>query len=159
MTHEEITDECIAFIRRIGIEVKESAIHGKTFVPGIQIRNGALLVDRSLLAYPGDLLHEAGHVAVTAGAERSGLNGDATDGMKQKEGEEMAVLIWSFLAAKEIGIPADVVFHQNGYKGDSDWLLENFSNGTYIGMPLLEWMKIAKQKKNGEVEIISWMRS
>lgn len=158
MTHQEITDVCIDFMRRIGIVVEESEVRGATFVPGIQIRNGKLIVDRNILAYPGDLLHEAGHIAVTSGAERSELMGDATGGMEQKKGDEMAVLIWSFLAAQEIGIPAEVVFHPNGYKGESEWLLENFQNKEYIGFPLLEWMGIARRNSNGEPEVISWLR-
>lgn len=158
MTQQEITDTCIAFIRRIGIEVNESEVSGESFVPGIQVNKGKLIVDRNLLAYPGDLLHEAGHIAVTPRDERSQLMGDATGGMELKKGDEMAVLIWSFLAAQEIGIPAEIVFHPDGYKGESEWLLENFRNGEYIGFPLLEWMGIARRKTNGEPEVIAWLR-
>ena len=66
-----------AFLREIGIPVEAASLaHGETFLPGIRLERGALLVDDAKLAYPGDLLHEAGHVAMTPPELRSHLSGD-----------------------------------------------------------------------------------
>ena len=62
------------------------------------------------------------------------------EGKKEKAGDEMAVLLWSYAACVKLGIPPEIVFHKDGYKGDADWLALNFSNKTYIGLPLLKWM-------------------
>ena len=64
-----------AFVRGIGIDVRAEPLPDDTFLPGLDIRHGAIVVDEARLSYPGDLLHEAGHVAVAPtraarGAER-----------------------------------------------------------------------------------------
>lgn len=158
MERNEVIEKCYAFLRSIGIEVKEEKIEGKAFTPGITIRKGAVIVDRDEMKYPGDLLHEAGHIALLVPEQRLLLDGDATMGGQQAQGYELGVLSWSYFAALKAGIPPDEVFHAHGYKGDSDWLLDNFKNKKYIGLPLLEWMQIAKKKEGGEVEIVSWLR-
>lgn len=159
MNREEVIHRCFSFIRSIGIEIEERTIDEKTFVPGITIDRGHLVVDVDKMQFPGDLLHEAGHIAVMLPEERLCMNGDATGGKKENEGRELGVLLWSFFAAKKAGVPLQVVFHPDGYKGDSEWLIENFSNKKYIALPLLEWMKIARKTQEGEVEIISWLRN
>jgi hypothetical protein len=158
MTRDEVIERCCTFIRSIGIEIEERIIEGTTFVPGIAIDKGHLIVDVSKMKYPGDLLHEAGHIAVVTPDERPSMNGDATGGKKENQGQELGVLLWSFFAAQEAGVPLQTVFHPDGYKGDSEWLIENFTNKKYIGLPLLEWMKIVKRNAAREVEIISWLR-
>ena len=60
-----ILDQMYAFLAEIGIPVSETTLSQSTFVPGILIDQGRLLVDPAKLLYPGDLLHEAGHIAVT----------------------------------------------------------------------------------------------
>src|SRR6202040_2202664 len=90
-----------------------------------------VLVDESRLAYPGDLLHEAGHIAVADPAER------LQPTLSPSGGDEMATLAWSYAAARYLGIAAEIVFHPGGYKGGASSLLENFAAGRYIGVPLL----------------------
>ncbi|WP_114089215.1 hypothetical protein [Thalassospira profundimaris] len=41
------------------------------------------------------------------------------------------------LPACEIGLDADIVFHESGYKGEGPWLSEHFQNVGNIGVPLL----------------------
>lgn len=159
MNREEIIERCYSFIRSIGIEIEERALNEKTFVPGITIAEGRLIVDPEKMKYPGDLLHEAGHIALLQPADRLVLDGDATIGKKENEGAEIGVLVWSYFAAKKAGVPLQAVFHPDGYKGDSDWLIENFTNKRYIGLPLLEWMKIARKTPDGSVEIVNWLRN
>jgi hypothetical protein len=158
MEYDEVITRCYEFVRSIGIEIEERPIEGKTFTPGITITRSKIIVDRNGMKYPGDLLHEAGHIALLTEGQRTQLNGDATMGLKETEGYELGVLIWSYFAALKAGIPPEAVFHPDGYKGESEWLLENYGNKKYIGLPLLEWMKIAKRDETGEVKIISWLR-
>ncbi|HEY0150317.1 MAG TPA: hypothetical protein VGB70_15115, partial [Allosphingosinicella sp.] len=66
-----VTGEILAFLARIGIAAETAAIAGGTFLPGIAVRRGTLAVDPERLVWPGDLLHEAGHIAVTDPARRS----------------------------------------------------------------------------------------
>lgn len=158
MEHDEVIRRCRAFIQNIGICILEEEIGESTFLPGITVRNGCLVMDRAKLKYPGDLLHEAGHIALIAATERKKISGDVTQGDEGKKGYELGVLLWSYFAAKHVGVAPEVVFHPDGYKGESEWLIGNFRSGKYIGLPLLEWMQIARKKPSGEPEIISWLR-
>ncbi|MCW3070458.1 MAG: hypothetical protein JWO44_348 [Bacteroidetes bacterium] len=137
---EALVNRLVEFISSVGIDVREGLTGEVTFVPGLDIQKGVLVFDRSKLSYPGDLLHEAGHIAVTTAAERKSLHGNVTDGMPEKQGEEFAAMLWSYAACIKLGISPAVVFHPNGYKGDSLWLLDNYSNNVFIGLPLITWM-------------------
>jgi len=35
------------------------------------------------------------------------------------------------------------VFHPHGYKGQAEQLVDAFSNGNYLGLPLLQWQEMA----------------
>ena len=37
-------------------------------------------------------------------------------------------------------LPAEIVFHSQGYRNASAWILDNFRQGIYPGLPLLVWM-------------------
>lgn len=140
LSKEKWTALFCGFIRQTGIEVRETTLIRDSFLPGVEIENGTLLYDPEKLLYPGDLLHEAGHIALTPGGQRATLNGNVMETDPQREGDEMAVMLWTYAAAKEMDVPLDIIFHEHGYKGQSDWLMENYENGTYIGLPLLKWM-------------------
>jgi hypothetical protein len=129
----------LAFLEHIGLEVRREPIHGKTFMPGVTIRQGALVVDPDQLLYPGDLLHEAGHMAVMTAAERAACEGNAI-------GDEMSAIAWSYAAALEIGIDPRVVFHEHGYRSGGDSIVENFSQGRYFGVPLLQWYGLTRER-------------
>jgi len=137
MTNENITETLIDFIQSIGIIVLDQTIAGQTFLPGITVRNGALMVDKEKLLYPGDLLHEAGHIAVTPVEDRKTLN--ETDTEQFDDGNEMAAIAWSYAACKYLNINPGIVFHEYGYRGESQRLVADFSNGRYMGAPLLDW--------------------
>jgi hypothetical protein len=152
---QKITD----FLTEIGIHWREGKVPETTFVPGIGIENGCIVFDTETMLYPGDLLHEAGHIAVTTSGERQMLNGDVLNAAPNKDGDEMAVLLWSWLAAQHCGIPSRILFHEHGYKGDGDWLAEQYDSGTYIAAPLLQWMGIiAKIEKGEKPRVIRWLR-
>jgi hypothetical protein len=110
----------------------------EAFLPGIRVDRGALLVDESQLSYPGDLLHEAGHIAMTPPELRPSLSG-AIDvpGLDMAE-LEVAAVAWSYAAALALGIDPAEVFHAAGYRGRSAGLLATFRAGVYPGAHLLE---------------------
>lgn len=141
----EYVSRILEFLDEIGIPTIEQEVTGHCFVPGIVILRGVIYYDRTRMLYPGDLLHEAGHVAVTLPEERPI---SATDELKDwpSDGDEIATILWSFAAANHLQIPLDIVFHEFGYKNDSEWLIEQFESETYIGLPLLEWMGLCHSK-------------
>jgi hypothetical protein len=113
------------------------------------IREGALIFDPQKLLCAGDLLHEAGHMAIMTPAERQACAGDAgPDG-----GAEMAALAWSYEAAVEIGLPPRDLFHAQGYEGGCDSIAENFEFGRYIGVPTLLWFGLTEEPGPGWNEI------
>jgi len=140
------TQRIVAFIRDIGLTVAAGTLDEPGAVPGIRIEHGALVVDESQLRFPGDLLHEAGHLAVAEPARRPTMNGDAaSDG-----GEEMASIAWSYAAAIHLGIDPAVVFHSDGYRGGSAAILDNFTQGRYFGVPLLQWFGMTYEPNHAE---------
>ena len=76
------------FIRGIGLPLEGAEIHEKTFLPGIAIHDGVLLVDESKLKHPGDLLHEAGHLVTIAPDMRPG----SQEKVGESGGDEMMAI-------------------------------------------------------------------
>ncbi|MBY0572699.1 MAG: hypothetical protein K2P84_03370 [Undibacterium sp.] len=150
----------VSFLDKVGIEVKEGPVESDTFLPGLEINRGVLIYDRNTLLHPGDILHEAGHIAVTVASQRSLLLGNVMDEQPDKAGEEMAAMLWSYAACIELGIAPEIVFHKDGYKGEGAWLLENYANKIFIGLPLLIWMGMtAKESElNGFPRMSKWLR-
>jgi hypothetical protein len=148
------TVETIAgFFSEIGLPFRFDQLPGATFLPGVAIQRGVLTIDREKLLYPGDLLHEAGHMAILPAAERAEVGGDVgPDG-----GMEMAAIAWSYAAALHLGIPIEVLFHDDGYLGGASNLRQNFARRRYIGVPLLEWMELTTGVRFPAMD--RWLRS
>ena len=147
------------FVRGIGIDVRAAALPEPTFLPGLAIRGGALLIDEERLSYPGDILHEAGHIAVSDSAVRSQPD------LKPSDGEEIATLAWSYAAALHLGIAPEIVFHPDGYKGGASALLENFAAGRYLGVPLLQYFGMSVEPRHAAARgvepyphMLRWLR-
>ena len=138
-----LTAKIVDFLREIGLEIVSASIAEETFMPGVTVRGGALFVDEEKLKYPGDLLHEAGHLAVVSSEKRIWLGSY----VGQKAGEEMMAIAWSYAALVYLGLEPSIVFHPDGYKGDSQCLIENFTNGRYIAVSTLQWMGLTYDKK------------
>jgi hypothetical protein len=158
---QKITD----FIQKIGIPVGYGQISEQSFLPGLLIENGTLLIDKNQLKYIGDTLHEAGHIALMTPEERMALSG-SLEGQNHAEATEMAVIAWTYAACLEIGIEPVVVFHPDGYKGGSESILENFSNGHYFGVPILEWYgmtdRVTNTQQNNTMsypKMLTWVRT
>jgi hypothetical protein len=134
----EITARITAFLHEIGIPSRATELNGPTVLPGIRIERGAILYDEAQLLYPGDLLHEAGHLAMMTPEDRQAANADTGD----DGGFEMAAIAWSYAAALHIGIDPAIVFHPHGYFGGSQSILTNFSQGNFFGVPILQWLNM-----------------
>lgn len=133
VTHDHPdTARILAFLRAIDIPVVEEPLGSDTFLPAIKVRHGTVVFDPDRLTQPGDLLHEAGHVAVMDPAVRATSAEIADD-----PGEEMAAIAWSWAAATAIGLDPGVLFHPDGYRGASAWFIETFTRLPPFGVPLL----------------------
>src|SRR5205085_3653629 len=121
-----------SFVRSIGIEVLACPIDWQTQFPGLDIRAGAVLVDESQLIHPGNILHEAGHIAVHDPARRSQPKFAPT------KGEELGARAWSYAAVRHLGLSAELVFYPGSFTGWATSLVENFGAGRYLGVPLLQ---------------------
>jgi len=140
------TEKIVAFLAEIGIEVIRTELHQQTFMPGVMADRGAILIDESRLLYPGDLLHEAGHLAVIPPEERKRVQGN----MGKDRGEEMMAIAWSYAASVHLALEPSVVFHDGGYRGWSKAFIENFTNGRYVGVPMLQWIGLTADNKRAK---------
>ena len=123
----------VPFLRGIGLSVEEAALDEACFLPGVRIRRGALVFDHDRLLAAGDLLHEAGHIALTPAVHRHELEGDVLPTQHHPHGGEVEAIAWSYAAALRIGLPLDELFHARGYKGGAQALAFSFSVGVYPG--------------------------
>lgn len=127
---DPLVRQIVVFLREIGLVVEVADLADETFLPGIAIVAGGLQVDPTRLIWPGDLLHDAGHIAVSDPARLE-------DGVSDDPGEEMAALAWSYAAAVHLGLDASVPFHNGGYRGGGPALADAFTQGGFVGAPLL----------------------
>ncbi|TXC68331.1 hypothetical protein FSZ31_11705 [Sphingorhabdus soli] len=135
--HEEgggaaAAERCLAFLATVGIDVDWIGDAEVQLLDGLAIVGGRLLIDPEVPVWPGDLLHEGGHIAVADPAIRptlGPLEPDPTD--------EMMAIAWSYAAAVECRLPPAQLFHGGGYRGDSKSLITSFATGRYVGAPML----------------------
>ncbi len=147
-TDLSLFDKAVAFIRSIGIPVHFRNLDSPDFLPGICIVAGEITVDIEKLKYPGDILHEAGHIAVVPAAERNLLDAGAISARPMREAEELMVIAWTYAACVYLQIDAGFVFHNDGYQKGGSNIVENFRNGHYFGVPMLQWTGMALEKQN-----------
>jgi hypothetical protein len=139
-----LTEKLASFVRGIGIDVRAMPLTEPTFLPGIDIRDGAIVVDEERLAHPGDLLHEAGHLAVAAPAERNAPR------LTPSDGDEIAAQAWSYAAVRHLELDPAIVFHGEGYRGSAKALIENFAAGRTFGQPLLQYYGMTVELRHAE---------
>ncbi|MBO9711481.1 hypothetical protein [Sphingomonas sp.] len=125
-------ERILAFLGAIGISVSIEPVDESSLLPGATIRSGGLIFDPAL-PYPGDLLHEAGHIAVTDPALRPTLGEIPSD-----PAEEMAAIAWSYAAALAAGIEPALVLHDQGYQGGGGYLVEAMAGALPPGVPMLQ---------------------
>jgi hypothetical protein len=156
-----ITMSIAGFLHEIGLGVHAGALPDATFLPGIRIAHGELIVDEARMRFPGDLLHEAGHLAVVPAARRHAIH----DNVGSDPAEEMMAIAWSYAAACHLAIDPALVFHEHGYRGGGAALLENFRHGRYVGVPMLQWLGMTMDARQAALHnvapyphMLRWLR-
>ncbi|CAN5129308.1 hypothetical protein BH11PSE4_BH11PSE4_24120 [soil metagenome] len=133
MFADPLVERLADFIRGIGIDVRPADLPDPTFLPGLDIKQGVIFVDEQRLAHPGDMLHEAGHLAVIEPVVRLAPE------LVSADGDEIAAQAWSWAALRHLDLDPEIVFHPDGYRGNSPTLIELFSTGGTFGQPLLQY--------------------
>lgn len=145
-----VLSKCIPFLNSIGIAIKFRKIDGVCFLPGLIIEGGNIIIDRDALLYPGDILHEAGHIAVVPAAERASLSNQSVLDSKNRETEEMMAIAWSYAACIHLELDPYIVFHESGYNGGGNNIVENFNTGHFFGIPSLQWCEMTTEPLNAK---------
>ena len=123
----------MAFLGEIGLCVTEAPVPADSFLPGLRIVQGGLQVDLAQLRWPGDLLHEAGHLAVVPAALRASMDDALADLPPVPHGSEIEATAWAWAALVHLQLPSSVLFHEGGYHGRSQGLRTTFELGVYLG--------------------------
>jgi hypothetical protein len=150
----------IDWLRQIGLTVRFTTLEAGTFLPGVTLEPGGLIVDPERLLYPGDLLHEAGHLATMLPAQRASTGSNAGSDM----GDEIAAQTWSYAAAVHLSLSPETVFHPAGYHNSAARLIEIYRDGK-AGVPLLQWMGLTFDRSRAASSIppyphmIRWLRT
>jgi len=159
-----ILEKCISFLNEIGIQTSFRSLMPDTFLPGCHIENGTIIIDKSMLKHPGDILHEAGHIAVVSSAARRRLTEKSIIKSKNREAEEVMAIAWSYAACMHLKIDPVFVFHENGYRNGSSSLIESCEKNEYIGMFMLQsvGMAVDRNDKRNEgtshIHMKRWLR-
>ncbi|HQU86824.1 MAG TPA: hypothetical protein PKY59_27065 [Pyrinomonadaceae bacterium] len=143
MFENELIQKFADFLNGIGLKIHPKKLDEKTFLKGILIENGEIFVDENLLDHPGDILHEAGHIATAPAAIRPQLSDTVTVPDSNMDTMELAAMLWSYAAAVHLQIDPRIVFHPHGYYGRSESILFNFSLGMFMSISILEEAEMA----------------
>lgn len=140
-----------------GLEITSGTRHVHPFNPGIWVESGALVYDPDV-AHPGDLLHEAGHLAVLPSCLRLHANGDFDDvtprigeymaahpnalafpedpvARAMIEGGDSSAIAWAYAAALAAGVDPWLTC-ERGFPEEDDGraALEALQAGTFVGI-------------------------
>lgn len=160
MYSSELVQTIADFLESVGIEVRPASLPATTFLPGIEVQDGVLLVDEARLAYPGDLLHEAGHLALMTAEQRAGASAEVEH--EDAQAWEVAVIAWSYAAVLHLKIDPREVLHGGGYRGRSETLLRMFAMGVYPGVGTLAALGLTRMEIGEEPRyptMIRWVRA
>lgn len=129
----ELTQTIVDFLDSIGIPVREGTVAIDSFLPGLAISHGTLVYDRKTLKWPGDLLHEAGHIATMPASLRALLSDSLEESPAVPHAGEAEATAWAYAAIVHLGMAPSVLFHPAGYHGKSMSLILTYSMGVYPG--------------------------
>jgi hypothetical protein len=130
---QDLTQTIVAFLTEIGISVREDVVATDSFLPGLCIRQGSLVYDRETLRWPGDLLHEAGHIATIPASMRAMLSDSLDESPDVSHAGEVEATAWAYAATVHMGLAASVLFHPEGYDGRSEQLIITYTHGVHPG--------------------------
>lgn len=150
-----ITKAILDFLKEIGIPTKSQTL-GDTFLSGLEINKGTLVYDPEKLLFPGDLLHETGHIALMTEEERNTIVGNVKDYRSSGQDNKLAVMLWSYAALKRLNVKPQVVLHTDGYKGDAQMLIDSYESGDFKGLHLVAWMGLCET--SGFPEMKKWIK-
>jgi hypothetical protein len=154
------------FLEQIGIAPIAAALPTSTLLPGVTISAGQLLFDRTQLTWPGDLLHEAGHIAVMPGHLRAAIDATVPESDAVPHAGEVEATAWAFAATVAIGLDPTVLFHDGGYHGHAANLAFSYSVGSYPGAAGLQASGMTLSQPQAKAlglapypHMISWLRA
>lgn len=156
-TRQDSFEKCIAFLNKIGIKTFFRALDDSSFLPGLQIENGNIIIDTNLIQHPGDLLHEAGHIAVVPQKDRTNLTATALIKRKDREAEEVMAIAWSYAACIHLDIDPSYVFHEDGYRGGSNDIIDSCDKNEYVGTLMLQSLGMGSQNSDTH-QMNRWLR-
>jgi hypothetical protein len=84
----EAIESIAGFLNSIGIPCRIGKIPASTLLPGVYFERGETVCDPEQLEYPGDLLHEAGHIATAPPSNRTQMTGN----LESTPADEMAAI-------------------------------------------------------------------
>ena len=125
----------VTFLTEVGVPLERRPLHEDTALPGLTLDRGALVVDPAGPTHVGDLLHEAGHLALLPPTARARASGRLDD--RWGTAMEPGAICWSVAAAWHLGLDLRVVLHDHGYRDAGARLATTFEMGVYPGLPLL----------------------
>lgn len=158
--NQKYFDKITTFLNEIGIPWRYGEIQRDSFLTGVQICLGTIVIDKKKLKYPGDVLHEAGHLAIEPEVARGELDGNMRE-CGQGDTEEMAAIAWSWAALTAISIPPEVVFHPDGYQGRSQSIIQCFQNQRIWGQLHLEGWGLCRVFGGSDCfpHMVKWLRA
>ncbi|MEZ5693399.1 MAG: hypothetical protein R3D99_06060 [Altererythrobacter sp.] len=120
----------LAFIAELGIPVRlrQESEDFTQPITGLAICDGGVVIDPEVEIWPGDLLHEAGHIAVVEGERRPTLGA-----LEPDQDEEYMAIAWSYAAAKICDVGLRELFHAEGYKGSYEFARTCYATGQFVG--------------------------
>lgn len=151
------TARIVDFLREIGLEVTlEDTQPQNSFLPKVRVVKGTLVVSPGV--FPGDILHEAGHVATIPKPFRHLADGNLSAVFKAM-GEYVEVnppefsayqedpiargimqcsdpeaTAWQYAAAHAIGLPDKWLFPKHAYDGEAKGILMSLKATRYLGI-------------------------
>lgn len=163
-TRKAMLAKVVAWLEEIGLPVERAEVGAPgTFIHGIEIKNGGLRVADD--AFPGDVLHEAGHLCLLPSQFRSLADGSLTAALKalmqylreNPEGlfsypedplcrtalqySDPEVTAWQYAAALHLELPEDWIFPQGSYLPEGhESILQRLKSNAYAGINGLQAM-------------------
>lgn len=153
---------CLAFLAEVGIPVRlRQGEEMDQPVDGFIIAGGTVVIDPATPVWPGDLLHEGGHIAVTDPARRATLGA-----LEPDQTEEYMAIAWSYAAAKQCDVGLRQLFHPEGYKGSYEFAAKCYALGRFegadglaaLGMAELDLMRALAAGVPTYPNMIRWLR-
>jgi hypothetical protein len=165
----------VDFINSIGISIimadTSSATLNKSFLENVRISQGGLIVDMARV-FPGDILHEAAHLAIIPQhfralavddldevnramsayleANSEGLMSYPEDQLCRAilQSGETEATAWQYAAAQAMGLPDEWLFPSHAYDGTAKDILDSLRYRQYLGINGLQAAGWTVQRKH-----------